>query len=64
MKIQEIKIFNYKTTVDFEFNCFKNGLNVFIGTNNVGISNILEALNAFFNRDYIHDNEVSRFLNH
>lgn len=64
MKIQEIKIFNYKTTVDFEFDCFKNGLNVFIGTNNVGKSNILEALNAFFNRDYINDNEVSRFLNH
>ncbi|PGA26945.1 hypothetical protein COL80_11095 [Bacillus thuringiensis] len=63
-KIQEIKIFNYKTIVDFEFNCFKNGLNVFIGTNNVGKSNILEALNAFFNRNYLYGNEVSRFLNH
>ncbi|WP_255259074.1 AAA family ATPase [Bacillus thuringiensis] len=64
MRIQEIEILNYKTTVDFKFNCFKNGLNVFIGTNNVGKSNILEALNAFFNRSYIDDNEVSRFLNH
>lgn len=64
MRIQEIEILNYKTTVDFKFNCFKNGLNVFIGTNNVGKSNILEALNALFNRNYIDDNEVSRFLNH
>lgn len=63
-KIQEIRILNYKTIVDFEFDCFKNGLNVFIGTNNVGKSNILEALNAFFNRDYLYKNEVSRFLNH
>ncbi|QWH98166.1 ATP-dependent nuclease [Bacillus mycoides] len=64
MRIQEIEINNYKTIVDFQFNSFKNGLNVFIGTNNVGKSNILEALNAFFNRNSIHDNEVSRFLSH
>ncbi|MFJ7818890.1 ATP-dependent nuclease [Bacillus toyonensis] len=64
MRIQEIEIFNYKTIVDFKFNSFKNDLNVFIGTNNVGKSNILEALNAFFNRNSINDNEVSRFLTH
>ena len=64
MHITDIKIFNYKTIVDFEFNCFHQGLNVFIGENNVGKSNILEALNSFFNRGYLYDNEVSRYLSH
>ncbi|WP_410993381.1 AAA family ATPase [Bacillus cereus] len=62
MRIQRIEVYNYKTIVDFNFKYFNKGLNVFIGTNNVGKSNILEALNAFFNREYIYGNEVSRLL--
>ncbi|TBX45709.1 ATP-dependent nuclease [Bacillus thuringiensis] len=64
MRIQRIEVYNYKTIVDFNFKYFNNGLNVFIGTNNVGKSNILEALNAFFNREYIYGNEVSRLLSY
>lgn len=34
MRIQEIEIYNYKAIVAFQFNNFKNGLNVLIGTKN------------------------------
>jgi predicted ATP-dependent endonuclease of OLD family len=62
MKINKLEINNFKSISEMNFDAFKPGLNIFIGKNNSGKSNILEALNIIFNRDTIKINEVSKFL--
>ncbi|WP_173915914.1 ATP-dependent endonuclease [Halobacillus sp. Marseille-Q1614] len=62
MYIDSIKIYNYKSIAEMEFIHLKDSLNVFVGKNNSGKSNILKSLNAFFNSDSIQKNEVSKLL--
>ncbi|MGP3779872.1 MULTISPECIES: ATP-dependent nuclease [Halanaerobium] len=50
MYIKEIAISGYKTLVDFKFEEIQEGLNILVGKNNVGKSNILKALEIFFTR--------------
>ncbi|TDX35089.1 AAA ATPase-like protein [Halanaerobium congolense] len=50
MYIKKIAISGYKTLVDFKFEEIQEGLNILVGKNNVGKSNILKALDIFFTR--------------
>ena len=46
-KIKRIKIKNFRSIVDLDLKVKK--MNIFVGLNDVGKSNVLKALNLFFN---------------
>ena len=60
--ISSADIYNFKSITEFQFNVLQPGLNVFIGKNNSGKSNLIEAINAFFNRSNLNSDEVSKSL--
>jgi len=64
MYIQNIKIKNYRNFSDFEMT-FKDGLNVIIGTNNSGKTNLLRAIELMADPDSItiHDFNKNTILN-
>ncbi|QDP41974.1 ATP-dependent nuclease [Radiobacillus deserti] len=64
MVIKKVEINHYKSIANMRFEYFKDGLNVFIGKNNSGKSNILEAINVIFNHDNIESQEISKFLSY
>lgn len=59
MYISKIFVNGYKTLYDFKLYDLNPGLNVFIGENNVGKSNILKGLDIFFNKEAIIDSDRS-----
>ena len=64
MYIQNIKIKNYRNFSDFEMS-FKDGLNVIIGSNNSGKTNLLRAIKLMADPDSttIHDFNKNIILN-
>lgn len=64
MYIQNIKIKNYRNFADFEMT-FKDGLNVIIGSNNSGKTNLLRAIELMADPDSItiHDFNKNTILN-
>lgn len=50
MLIKRVDIHNFRSIVDASFNC--NRYNVIVGENNSGKSNIISAINAFFDSKY------------
>ncbi|WP_028549047.1 ATP-dependent nuclease [Paenibacillus sp. UNC451MF] len=62
MKIKSIRTNGFKSLGDFELT-FHDNLNIFIGSNNVGKSNIIKALNAFFNKDKLDPSDLPLSLN-
>ena len=64
MYIQNIKIKNYRNFSDFEMT-FKDGLNVIIGSNNSGKTNLLRAIELMAKPDSItiHDFNKNTILN-
>lgn len=57
MKLKNMEIQGYKNINNLRLKNLNKGLNIIIGKNNVGKSNILKAMDCFFNRDYIDMNE-------
>lgn len=51
MYISKLRILNYKSFSDFSIE-FNNGLSVIIGENNIGKSNVLDALSLIFIFNY------------
>lgn len=60
--IKSLKIRNYKSILDLEIN-FNKSINVFIGENNTGKSNILKCLLEAVSSDTKKFTEISRFNN-
>jgi AAA15 family ATPase/GTPase len=56
-------ISGYKSLLNFELDDIQSDLNVFIGENNVGKSNILKAIDTFFNKDKLDINDIPISLN-
>lgn len=46
LRIKQIRIKNFRSIVDLDINVDK--MNIFVGLNDAGKSNILKALNLFF----------------
>ncbi len=63
MYISSIKIFNFKSIGELELD-FQKEMNIIIGKNNVGKSNVLKALNLFFNKTEFEDNDYPISLSH
>lgn len=61
MIISNIKTNAFKSLIDFEIEVNKD-LNVFIGSNNVGKSNILKLLNLFFNPQKMEEEDFPKNL--
>lgn len=49
LRIKQIRIKNFRSIVDLDINVDK--MNIFVGLNDAGKSNILKALNLFFNNE-------------
>lgn len=64
MYIKELFVSGYKTLVDFNLENINSGLNIFVGENNVGKSNILKLLDFVFNENRkLNYHEIPRTLN-
>lgn len=56
MYISSLKVSGFKSIGELDLD-FQNDINIVIGKNNVGKSNILKALNTFFNKSHFDDND-------
>jgi len=56
MYISSLKVSGFKSIGELDLD-FQNDINIIIGKNNVGKSNILKALNTFFNKSHFDDND-------